>query len=235
MIAVTKRVFEMRILCAVVLTLTACTVSAQKSEVGFGIGTFNYTGDLARTYNVLNSRPAATVLYRSNLSRIVSVRAALTAGGLGASDKRPVDSFAEQRNASFDIFLMEASAVAEYHFLNWRDDKHIRRFTPYLFGGLALFGISGAENKPSAYSNVQGAIPFGLGMKYIVNPKWYLALEFGARKTFFDYLDNVSAGANQLVKNYQYGNPHDNDAYYFLGLTLTRTFYEIPCPTNPYK
>lgn len=226
----------MRIFCVVGLVLISISVSAQKSEIGFGLGTFNYTGDLARTYNVLNSKPGVTVFYRSNLSQIVSVRAGLTAGGIGASDRRqPIDAFAEQRDASFDIFLMEASAVAEYHFLNWRDEKHMRRFTPYLFGGLALFGISGTQNKPSEYSNVQGAIPFGLGIKYVINPKWYLAAEFGARKTFFDYLDNVSVGANQLVKNYQYGNPYDNDAYYFFGLILTRTFYDIPCPTNPYK
>lgn len=217
------------------LTFIACTASAQKSEVGVGIGTLNYTGDLARTYNVLNSRPAATVFYRSNVSQVVSLRAALTGGALGASDKRPIDAFAEQRNASFSLFLMEASTVMEYHFMNWRDDKHIVRFTPYLFGGLAIFGISGTQNKNAEYSNVQAAIPFGLGMKYILNPKWYVALELGARKTFFDYLDNVSTGNNRLVKNYQYGNPNDNDAYYFFGISITRTFYEIPCPTNPYK
>lgn len=225
----------MRILCVVGLISMAYSLSAQKSEVGFGLGTFNYTGDLARGYNILNSRPGVTVFYRSNLSKVVSMRAGITAGGIGASDKRPIDAFAEQRDASFSLFLMEASTVMEYHFMNWRDDKHIMRFTPYLFGGLAIFGLSGTENKASEYSNVQGAIPFGLGMKYILNPKWYVSLEFGARKTFFDYLDNVSVGSNRLVKNYQYGNPYDNDAYYFVGLSITRTFYEIPCPTNPYK
>lgn len=225
----------MRLFSVLGLTLIMCSAHAQKSEVGFGLGTFNYTGDLVRSYDILNSRPAVTVFYRSNLSQVVSLRAALTGGGLGASDKRPIDAFAEMRDASFNLFLMEASTVMEYHFMNWRDDKHIMRFTPYLFGGLAIFGISGAENKTSEYSNVQGAVPFGLGMKYILTPKWYLALEFGARKTFFDYLDNVSTGSNRLVKNYQYGNPYDNDVYYFVGISLTRTFYEIPCPTNPYK
>lgn len=225
----------MRIFFLVGFMLTAYSLAAQKSEVGFGIGTLNYTGDLARTYDVANSRPAATVFYRSNLSNVVSLRAALTGGNLAASDNRPIDAFAEKRDASFSLFLFEASTVMEYHFMNWRDDRHIMRFTPYLFGGLGIFGISGSQNKPSEYSNVQGAIPFGLGMKYIVHPKWYLSLELGARKTFFDYLDNVSAGSNQLVKNYQYGNPYDNDVYYFLGISITRTFYEIPCPTNPYR
>jgi len=217
------------------IVLCPAKLWAQRSEIGFGIGTFNYTGDLARTYNFLNSKPAGTVFYRSNLSKVTSFRAAITAGKIGASDKRPVDVFASQRKASFNLFLMEASTVIEYHFLNWRDSRHILRFTPYLFGGLGLFGMSGGpDNKSAEYSNVQGAIPFGVGVKYIVNPKWYLALEFGARKTFFDYLDNISVG-DQRKKNYQYGNPFDNDAYYFLGLTVTHTFYDIPCPTNPYK
>src|SRR5688572_14882893 len=207
---------------------------AQRSEIGFGIGTFNYTGDLARSYNFLNSKPAGTVFYRSNLSKVVSFRVAITAGKIGATDKRPVDAFAEQRNASFNLFLMELSTVMEYHFLNWRDNKHMLRFSPYLFGGLGLFGMTGNRSKPEEYSNVQGSIPFGLGVKYIYNPKWYFSLEFGPRKTFFDYLDNISAGDPDR-KNYQYGNPFDNDAYYFLGLSLTHTFYDIPCPTNPYK
>jgi hypothetical protein len=217
-----------------ILFLAANPLLAQRSEVGFGLGTFNYTGDLARNYNFLNSKPAGTLFYRSNLSKVVSFRVSVTAGKIGASDKRPVDAFAEQRNASFNLFLMEVSTVMEYHFLNWRDNKRMIRFTPYLFAGLGLFGMTGNKSKPEEYSNVQGAIPFGLGVKYIYNPKWYFSLEFGPRKTFFDYLDNVSVG-RQNNKNYQYGNPFDNDAYYFLGITLTHTFYDIPCPTNPYK
>jgi hypothetical protein len=212
----------------------ATTVVAQRSELGFGIGTFNYTGDLVRNYDFRYSRPAATVLYRSNINKIVSFRAALTGGKVEAYEK-PIDAVAAERNASFDIFLLEGSLGFEYHFLNWKDSKVPMRFTPYLFGGLGLFGISGNATKPAEYSNVQMAIPFGGGFKYIVNPRWYVALEFGVRKTFFDYLDNISAFKDQSQKNYQYGNPNDNDNYYFLGITLTRTFYDIPCPTNPYK
>lgn len=208
---------------------------AQRSEVGFGIGTLNYTGDLAPHYNFLNSKPAATLFYRSNLSRVVSFRTGVTGGKIGASDSRNTkDPFASERNASFNIFLFEVSGVMEYHFLNWREEKRLLRFTPYMFAGLGVFGMSGAKSKPEAYSDIQGTIPFGVGFKYIINPNWYLAMEFGARKTFFDYLDNVSVG-DRRHKNYQYGNPNDNDAYYFLGVSVTRTFYVIPCPTNPYK
>lgn len=207
----------------------------QRSEIGFGLGTFNYTGDLVRSYDFAYSQPAATIFYRANISKVISFRAAFTAGGLSANDAtNPIDPFAARRNASFDIFLSEVSGVYEYHFLNWRDDIRRLRFTPYLFGGLALFSMSGVKDKVDQYSTIQLAVPFGGGMKYVVNPKFYVSLEFGMRKTFFDYLDNISDG-DKSYKNYQYGNGNDFDNYFFLGLSLTRTFYDIPCPTNPYR
>ncbi len=217
----------------ILLLLSAALVStplrAQRSEIGFGIGMFNYTGDLSRAYRLENSRPAATAFYRSNLSHVISFKAAFTGGKLGASDRHPIDPFAGQRNASFDIFVMEASTVMEYHFLNWREHKRFVRFTPYLFGGLGLFGISGNNNKRSEYSNIQAAVPFGGGVKYIVNPKWYLALEFGIRKTFFDYLDDISYG-NGRNKDYQYGNPFDNDNYFFWESALPVPFTIFHAP-----
>lgn len=210
-------------------------ILGQRSEVGFGLGVFNYTGDLVRTYNLATAKPAATAFYRSNISNVISLRTSVTAGKIGASDSRkPIDVFATARAASFDLFLFEAAATFEYHFLDWRDSKRKLRFTPYLFAGAGLFGFSGVEQKSAEYSNIQMAIPFGGGMKYVLNPKYYIAFEFGVRKTFFDYLDNVSEG-NPSVKNYQYGNSFDYDNYFFTGITLTYTFYDIPCPGSPYR
>lgn len=210
-------------------------VMAQESEMGFGLGGFKYSGDLSRGVNLKSIRPAGTVFYRSNLSKAISFKVAATAGKLAGSDeKTTIDPFAENRSASFDIFLFEASTVFEYHFLKWRQESTMIRWTPYFFGGLALFGISGDINKSAEYSNIQPAIPFGFGFKYVLNPKWYIGAEFGARKTFFDYLDNVSNGEG-MIKDYQYGNKFDSDSYYFFGLTLTYSFYTIPCPVSPFK
>lgn len=220
---------------SMIFSSSAMAQISQRSELGFGIGTFTYTGDLSRTYNFVNSRPAATAFYRANISKVISFKTALTGGKLAASDKSaPLDAFARQRDASFNIFLLEGSATFEYHFLDWRDDKRRLRFTPYLFAGIGLFGISGVQTKPAEYSNMQVSIPFGGGMKYVLNPKWYIAFELGIRKTFFDYLDNIS-DENPAFKNYQYGNKYDNDNYFFTGISITRTFYDIPCATNPYR
>jgi hypothetical protein len=42
------------------------------------------------------------------------------------------------------------------------------------------------------YSNWQFVIPFGLGMKYAIDKKSSIGIEYGIRKTFTDYMDDVS-------------------------------------------
>jgi hypothetical protein len=42
------------------------------------------------------------------------------------------------------------------------------------------------------YSNWQFTIPFGIGMKYAIDKKSSIGLEYGLRKTFTDYMDDVS-------------------------------------------
>ncbi|MEQ8926799.1 MAG: DUF6089 family protein [Fulvivirga sp.] len=208
---------------------------AQETEIGFGLGGYKYFGDMSRGISFNGINPAGNAFFRSNLTDELSFRLGLTAGKLAASDSRtPIDPFTDLRDASFDIFLFEVSTVFEYHFLNWRQENSIIRWTPYLFAGIGIFGISGMDDKPVEYSNIQPVIPFGAGIKYILNPKWYIGVEIGFRKTFFDYLDNLGPG-DGVIKNYDYSNRFDNDHYAFLGVSLTYSFYNIPCPTSPYK
>lgn len=220
--------------CLLVL-ISSRSVFAQHSEVGFGLGGFKYFGDLSRGISFKSIKPAGNVFFRNNLSKELSFRVGITAGKIGGSDAQtPIDAFSDNRGASFNIFLFEVSTVFEYHFLKWRQENSIIRWTPYLFGGIGIFGVSGMAEKPTEYSNIQPAIPFGAGIKYVLNPKWYIGFELGFRKTFFDYIDNVSAG-DGIIKDYNYGNRFDNDHYAFLGISLSYAFYNIPCPTNPYK
>lgn len=44
----------------------------------------------------------------------------------------------------------------------------------------------------NVYSNWQFTIPFGIGMKYALDKKSSIGLEYGLRKTFTDYMDDVS-------------------------------------------
>jgi hypothetical protein len=226
-----------RIYLPILLLLSGSAMAqlSQRVEVGGGIGGFAYSGDLQRNYNLITSKPAATVFYRNNINKVVSFKAGLTFGKIGASDNRkPIDPFAERRNQSFNLNMMEFAGTYEYHFVDWRDEKRRIRLTPYLFAGASMFVFSGNKAKTGEYSNAQIAIPFGGGLKYVLNPKWYVAAEYGVRKTFFDYLDNVSS-TDPSFKTYQQGNGFDTDTFYWVGITLSRTFYDIPCPVSPYK
>ena len=210
------------------------TSYAQIDEIGFGLGGLSYSGDISRGYKILDNRPGGTFFLRSNVNDHLSWKFALTGGKIVSSEvDDPIDAFAAQRQASFNIIVVELSTSIEYHFLKFKSETTLLRWSPYFTGGVGLLAISGNPIKPVPYSSFQPAIPIGFGFKYVVNPKWMVGMEFVARKMFFDYLDNVSEG-NLLQKNYQYGNWYDNDSYYFLGLSLTYAFYRIPCPF-PYQ
>lgn len=204
-------------------------VSAQFNEIGAGIGGTSYTGDLVRTYDITLNRPALNVFYRQNYGDVISLKYGLLGGFIHGSDNRPIDPFAEVRDYSFNIFLVEASATLEYHFLDYKKENSLIKWSPYVFGGLGMFTFFGDGPKNGPYNKMQAVIPFGVGFKYLLNPEFNIGLEFGARKTFFDYLDNISEPIAP-EKNYLYGNQHDSDWYYYLGVSLSYTFYKIPCP-----
>lgn len=208
----------------------------QNRDIGIGLGGLSYTGDLQRGYKVLENRLAGTVLYRYTFSNAVSVKGAITGGLLQGSDASPMDEFAAARDASFDIMLLEGAVTLEYHFLNFLDSKSWANYSPYFFAGVGAYTFFGDEARGNTYRRVQPVIPFGVGVKYLLGPRWQLGLEFGARKTFFDYLDNISEfdpALSKKAQNYQYGNQYDDDWYYFLGLTVSYTFYQVPCPYLP--
>jgi hypothetical protein len=42
------------------------------------------------------------------------------------------------------------------------------------------------------YSKISICVPMGMGLKYAVNRRWNIGLEYGLRLTFTDYIDDVS-------------------------------------------
>lgn len=72
------------------------------------------------------------------------------------------------------------------------------------------------------------AIPAGVGFKYALSEHINLGLEVGVRKAFTDQLDHLADQDPLLV------NPHDQDWYYYSGVSLSYTFFKIRCP-DQYK
>lgn len=215
------------------------SISAQKHDVGLGLGAANYTGDLIRHYTMLNHRPAGWLFYRYNVNNALSLRGSLSIGRLSGTDDPGYDTFAAHRRREFRTTLGELGATFEYNFLDYKDPKSLVRWSPYFFGGVALFinkGVSRGEGSTN-YRSLQPSIPVGIGFKYRLTPYLTLGYEWGARKTFFDYLDNtgeMNRAETAGQKNYQYGNIHSKDWYYFTGFTLSYTFWNIPCPFYTY-
>lgn len=101
------------------------------------------------------------------------------------------------------------------------------------------------------YCNFQVAIPFGVGFKYAISREWSIGLEYGMRKTFTDYIDDVSTTyfdndvirqengdlaayladpqlgeiPSQSYAGQQRGDPTDLDSYIFAEITF---YYKIP-------
>lgn len=216
------------------LFMISFAIKGQGLEIGGGVGFSNATGDITKDFEVSEIGFGAQLFIRYNLSNVVSVRATGMGGLLHGSDAtNPIDPFGELRDRGFRRIVLEASGVFEYNFLDYKERTSLINWSPYFFGG---FGLSAYSSKPrnSTYSRIQPVIPFGLGLKYRLNKQWNLEFEVGARKTFFDYVDNVSGVNNPNKLNPRYGNELDNDWYYFTAISISYTFYSVPCPFNSY-
>jgi Domain of unknown function (DUF6089) len=186
-------------------------VHAQRWHLNITGGVSNYSGDLqdkAYTFDQSNFAFGAGAQY--DITRNFSVISNINFMKLSASDQfnKPDLVF---RNLSFQSNLAEWNLLAEYTFL----DINRYKFSPFLFGGIAVFhynpyaydtlgqknylrplstegeGLSQyPDQKP--YGLTQFAIPFGGGIKFRVSEDVVLAYEIGFRKTFTDYLDDVS-------------------------------------------
>lgn len=225
--------------------LGAAPALAQRtSEIGIGLGGTNYKGELSPQYQLQNNRPALTVFYRQDVSAPVTLRAGLTYGGLRARDTNVeganggVPPLQNYRQTSMTGSVLELSGVVEYNFLDYhqRSDQHQVHASPYLFAGLAGFYANTTTESQNSQlqpdfnrkgSKLSIAIPAGVGIKIALTEHFNLGLEVGARKTFTDQLDHLGDQDPLLV------NPHDQDWYYYNGISLSYTFYKILCPV-PY-
>lgn len=203
--------------------------NAQFIEYGGGIGGMNYAGDLSRGYKITKQNPAIHGVYRLNLSEIVSLKFGLAYGKISGDDNDPIDVLGASRNASFSRTLIEASTTFEYHFLDYKNEKSLIKWSPYFFAGFGFFKLFNLDKDIDNFSSIQPVLPFGVGFKHLIGKQFSVGIEFGARKTFFDELDRVSDG-DIFQKNFQYGNPNDKDWYHFTGITITYILYKIPCP-----
>ncbi len=198
------------------LVFSVFSLSAQW-ELGVLGGVSNYQGDLspAKTpYSIGPSHAAFGVFTRYNPHRLISGKFGINYSTVSADDINSKDASRKRRNLSFKSSILEFSLVGEFNILGYQAYNLAEVFTPYLFGGVAGFIFNpqalyegeyydlqpfGTEGQGLAaypdrqfYRLTEFAIPAGIGFKYAINDKWNLGVEVGGRKTFTDYLDDVS-------------------------------------------
>lgn len=209
--------------------LVLCNASiAQKIELGAGLGGFNYKGDISPSFKFAFIKPGGSLFFRYNASPALTLRAELAAGLIGAKDSKSKDPFQVARNMSFRTLITEGSAVAEYNFLNYEDKRFAVNWSPYVFGGIGYAKFN-PDVETGSYKKSSFVLPYGVGIKYQIKRPWSVGLEYGTRKTFTDYLDNLGGKPTSNIKLDQ-GNPSLKDTYYYIRLSVSYTFYTIFCP-----
>lgn len=227
------------------------------------------------------TRPLLSIGIRYRITETISSKTMLSYGWLRGDDKLTNEQFRHYRNLAFRSPIAEFSNQFEYsiirekqgHRYNLRRVRGLKGFktNTYFFVGFGVIyfnpknkyngkwyalqplGTEGQGLVPTRkkYSRISMCIPYGIGFKYGLNRRLNIGIEFGARKTFSDYIDDVSTTyfdnqmireargdvaayladpsdhtfPNQTAAYQQRGDAKDKDAYMFLILNLTYKLY----------
>ena len=187
-------------------------------EIGFWAGGSHYMGDLNERFEFIRIiRPAGGLIYQYNFSERWSWRNTASFGRIYANDKFSSLQNYQNRNLHFRSNVIEANTQFVFNFLPFEiggeTEGFIFPFSPYMFWGLGIFhfnpkaelngswynlkdldteGQGTARYKRKNYTRLQANMPFGFGFKAGMGKKASIGFEWGLRKTWTDYLDDVS-------------------------------------------
>mgnify|MGYP006082059559 FL=1 len=236
-----------------------------KPNQEFGIlgGTGYYIGDMNSTH-FNNLRVAGGITYRKNFDRRFTFKSSALYTNVYANDENSKDVIKVNRNLKFKSDIIELSGQIEFNFLAYETGNSLYNWTPFIFTGVSIFNYNpqaegsdgqwynlqelGTEGQGTTsfpnrkkYSLTQLSVPFGGGVKIGVSDNFNIIVEYGLRKTFTDYIDDVSttyAGipseftniaielADQSIDGPQLagiarGDETNKDWYSFSGITLS--------------
>lgn len=209
------RVFIAAIFCAI-FSLTASSQGFKTSaEVGFFGGGSYYIGDLNPSKHFVYSKLAYGGIFRYNLSTRHSLRFNITYGNIYGEDSKSNDPYKVDRNLSFKTQVLEFAFGVELDLFRYRINDMKYPISPYFFYQFAYTrinpkaelngidyalqplategqgsGVSGTKN--NRYKLNQFTVPLGVGLKFNLRKRVAISIEYGIRKTFTDYVDDVS-------------------------------------------
>ncbi|MDP2387589.1 MAG: DUF6089 family protein [Bacteroidota bacterium] len=177
---------------------------------------------LLKDFEYKATRPNIVVGARYKKNYFFSFKSTLTYAMLSGKDSWTDEKYRNNRNLSFRSPIIELNAQVEYYLLREKmsgiykisnfKKKRNRRSTLFMFTGVGVFFYNpraeyngkwyslrklhtegqGLPGGPKKYSNFNICIPVGLGYKYTVDRRWSIGIDLGFRKTFTDYIDDVS-------------------------------------------
>lgn len=239
---------------------------SQNLFLSFRAGLSNYQGDLQdKGFTFKKSKFIGSIGVRHDLSEHITLRSYISFTKLAADDKNSSSASANARNLNFTTGLQELEISGQYNIFSLND----KWWTPYFFAGVSFFHFKpyttagnnkvflqplstegeGVVSGVKKYKLLQLGIPIGVGADYAITEDLRIGLEFGYRKTFTDYIDDVSdryvdyttllnakgqtavdlayrgdelpGGAPYPVAGTLRGNSKHKDAFYFTTLTIT--------------
>ena len=176
-------------------------------EIGAGLAT--YEGDL-KEKGIFFGQPGydASIGSSYNFSKQLSLGLGFSYMELKADDKKNDKPALKARNLNFKSNVWEVNLTLQYN------PYTFGKLTPYIDGGIGLFHFNPTtidRNGQKQYLQQLGTegqgmmlssrpyyilthvdIPFGAGVQYSINKRMALKLDFLFRKTFTDYIDDVS-------------------------------------------
>ena len=202
--------------------------SSQYCEFGIGLGSTLYYGDLNApdlSTNLGNSEFAGQLILRYVAKKNIVIRANLTLGKLSGDDRKSELEFQKIRNLRFTSLVVEGALLGEYYIFGYDTKASSQLFSPYFTVGFGFFHFNpksdlngeiynlqplgtegqGLPGQVGKYSKMALAIPFGGGVKIKINDKYNFGIELLARRSFTDYIDDVStvyANTEDLFANY---------------------------------
>lgn len=192
---------------------------AQVVEVGGSIGLSYYMGDINPKKPLNSSKLGWGALIRYYSNTRWAFRFAYSNLQLNGSDAK--SGYRPERGLSFQTKTHDIALLAEFNFFEYFTGSKRNKLSPYLFGGISLFGFepqdmdgkclhdlktdvtyetskdkegnSHSYEKKVDYNTIAVSIPFGIGVKYSLSSKLGMALEWRWDYTFTDWIDDCHA------------------------------------------
>jgi len=189
----------------------------QSKEIGVTLGMAYYKGDINPDAH-LGGRLTMGYggFYRHNFSTRIGIRINYFQGRIEAWDADSPDAWQQNRNLHFRNDVGELSALFEINYLDHQIGNPGDRLTAFLYTGIAVYTHMpeaklsgqwtplqplGTEGQGTTWGVAYGidsygttgiSVPFGFGFKSNIGPFTTFNIDWGVRKTWTDYLDDVS-------------------------------------------